>query len=119
LEEISPRLLASKNRINALFVGSETANRLRGAIPQMDIPIQALLDVVEENLRPLVQAQRLRYARAAEFDRVRGEDDDLGAIDELLHTRLRLILEMGISSPDALIDQLAATHGSHRSGCVR
>src|SRR5262245_13290456 len=32
---------------------------LRGAVPQMDIPIQPLLNAAKENLRSLVQDQRL------------------------------------------------------------
>src|SRR5262245_34270778 len=78
---------------------------LRGAVPEMGIPVQPLLNAAEENLRSLVQDQRLRAHGAAELDRVRGEHDDLGAADELPDARLRLVPELGISGPDALIDQ--------------
>ena len=60
----------------------------------MGISIQPLLNVAKENLPSLVQDQRLRAHGAAELDRVRGEQNDLGAADELPHARLRLVLEM-------------------------
>src|SRR5262245_51768369 len=69
------------------------------------IALQSLLNAAEEHLRSLVQDQGLGAHGSAELDRVRGEHDDLGAADELLDARLRLVLEMGISGADALIDQ--------------
>jgi hypothetical protein len=59
--------------------------RTTRAVPQMDIPIQPLLNVAEENLHSLVRDQRLRAHGAAELDRVRGEQDD-GAAEEFRDT---------------------------------
>ena len=72
---------------------------------QAGVNLEALFDVAEECDLALGQHQCLVAHRAAQGLRMRRQQQNPGAADELLHPRLSLLLELRVAGADAFIDQ--------------